>query len=191
MEEKHNEQAILVVSSCVTRKAYWGFYWRWMWRCRKGYFVLLAFLLPFTVVGDLVFFSDSHFFWYTPMFLVLYATTPWRLYNQQCNLYIAETTYAFYEIHVVLRRTVMGMTQYVDIPYTNGEAAETRLAFGIYPPAKKYRDAWAGRDSAYGYGPDSYGVCVILDKQYLAPEQTEALRALFVRKFGEKFKGIK
>jgi hypothetical protein len=37
------------------------------------------------------------------------------------------------------------------------------------------------------YNPNPYGVCVILDKQALAPGQIDALRSLFARKFGAEF----
>ena len=106
-------------------------------------------------------------------------------YVRKRELYYADTDYDFGETCVYSRRMILGTLHSKVTPYEKfGSAIETKAAFFLFMPRRRVR-------YADKFDPDPYGANVILDKQALPPEQQQALRELFARKFGERFKGMK
>jgi len=195
MEEQNNGPPIITVKTSVSRAAHREFYWQWMLRYRKGYYVQMALnlLLTIAVYGFAFWtvFADTSRR-YTGFTLVLpflmyafYACLPGHYYSEHREIYLHKTVCTFYEAHLVARRKVNGILQANKLPYGRCGAFETKTAFCVCPPT-----AQAERHRRYDrnyYNPDPYGLCVILDKPTLAPDQIDALRSLFALKFGAKF----
>jgi len=192
MEINASEQPIVALSVSVTPKTYYKFFWHWMLRFRKSYFFYLALLLLLFALLVLLALSArgslSDVIYLAALFpTILLANIPSR-YGRHREMYQAETLYGFYEDHLKSRCTVMGTLHYRATPYENYTLAiETKSAFNLLLPARKFmRNA-----NCDYYDPDPYGTSAILAKDQLTAEQQQALRELFARKFGEKFKTSK
>ena len=186
MEEQRQDQPIVEVSSDVSRKAYRSFYWRWMSCHRKGYLVAIAIMSLFlAAMLCLLFVKPEPEMSYLSIMLIPAGWQLWYCFSEHRAVYRTTTTYAFYEAHVVLRRQIKGVLQSNVVTYDRCAAFETKTAFCVYPLTQKVSAYIRGWEY---YTPDPYGVSVILDKRCLAPEQQQALRALFARKFGDKYK---
>jgi len=97
------------------------------------------------------------------------------------NFKAIDHTCAFYESYLFFSYKALDMLVQKGIPYTLCYAQETNDAFYVQIPAERN-----GRRSAYPYY-DS----VIVEKEHLAPGQTETLRTLLAHAMGEKFKAMR
>jgi len=95
-----------------------------------------------------------------------------------------ESTCAFYESYLFLSYTALEILVQKGIPYSVCLAQETQDAFYLQYPTEPNTGRNSLRLANTNYDN------VILDKQQLTEEQQQALRELFARKFGEKFKSI-
>ena len=176
MEEQNQERAVVRLAAEVTCRAYRSFYWRWLWRCRKGYTIAMAvLLLLFAAMFCLALFLKMESA-YTLLVYFPALVGILRYRRQRCETSQAQTAYTFYETHLVLCRRVGGMLQYYDIPYDSCAAFETKSAFCVHPLIKKAPGYMRREDD---YDPDPHGAAAVLDLRALSAEQIELLRELF------------
>jgi len=187
METNTTEQPIVTLSVNVMPKTYIKFFFHWMRRYRKSYFVLMALyalLLALTVIlWRIIDGADMYF----PLFLIMLLVQsylPRHFHDNHREIYRSQTTYAFYEAHFYTSCDARGTKHYKATPYANCQAAETKSAFYLSMHARRFERFYWGDY----FDPDPYNASAILDKQYLTEEQQRALRELFKRKFGPNFK---
>ncbi|MCL2298965.1 MAG: YcxB family protein [Firmicutes bacterium] len=182
MEEQHNEQAIVE----ITKHAEYGTYRRFYWFSERfrptAWFpwLLIAFGPVYWVImygpewvrkyheENIVELSFLLFFVPFITLVIVHCTTPRRLFNRYKKSYPMITTNAFFEAQFTYNIASQNRSDSGYVGYENvNRAYETKDAFYL-----RYND------KNWNYYP----------KKFLAPGQAEALRALFARKFGEKFK---
>jgi len=93
-----------------------------------------------------------------------------------------ESTCAFYESYLFMSYTALEILVQKGIPYSVCLAQETQDAFYLQYPTEPNTGRNSLRLANTNYDN------AILDKQQLTDEQQQALRELFARTFGEKFK---
>ena len=177
MEEQRKEQPIVEVSILADKQDYKRYYWYWIFRERPWYpaLSLLYCIILFLYAAWKVLTLGADGWYYAlipllvfPIFAVLLMTKPGRHYRRHRDSFDTGAIYSFFEDHFSVRISEKDSQTYIDAGYERYLwVAETASAFYL----KK-----ANRD--YVYFP----------KKCFAEEQTAALRELFARKFGEKFK---
>jgi len=189
MEPTTTEQPIGTLSASVTRETYWRFFLLWMLRRRKSYFVNFGLLLLLAATAIVLMFVTGKTEILAGVFPLLLVEAfmlmlPKRYYDQHREMYQNQTVHAFYEAHFHSSCDAMGTRHYKVTPYEHCYAEETKWAFYLTFPARRFEAFYWGDY----FDPDPYNASAILDKQNLTAEQQQTLRYLFTRKFGKKFK---
>jgi len=194
MDIKTAEQPIVTLSVSVTPRAYRQFFFHWMSHHHKRYWVLLVlclFLVALFLALNLWLLKDSSLgLASTWLFLFVFQIQlfyPGHFYYRHREMYRSKSHYAFYDAHFHSSCDVAGTRHYKAIPYQQCTAVEAKSAFYLYRAAKRVRPPYGGDI----VDPDPYNANAILDKEQLTPEQQQALRELFTRKFGDNFKQYK
>ena len=182
------EQPIVTVTAQVMRKTYRRFFFHWMARMRPWYYAYLAICLLSLVAIVWITFSDfgSHASSALSFFLILMMLVlpPKRYYDMHREMYLDTREYIFYQEHFTMRCDTVYTIDLKTTTYSPCKASETKSAFYLLLLARPFEAFYWGDY----FDPDPYCISVILDKRYLAPDQIDALRDLFSRKFGEKFR---
>ena len=187
--EQINEQPIVSLNTRVDFEDYRAFYWFATLRGRRRVqlcvsaaitLAMLGFaawwLYGCFVYGETELLPHGLFFVACAVFLIVVRVRMPRIGYKRMLRVSPEPKgrdYAFYEDHLVCSaETAHGVDQSTARYEKYAAAIETVTAFYLEINEK----------------PARY---VVIPKRYLAPEQIEQLRGLLMRKFGEKFKGMK
>jgi len=101
-------------------------------------------------------------------FAIMFFTEPARAFKKNRAAYDAHAVYAFFEDHLCVLVSDRGADSQITAQYSRYLwAAETNTAFYLKTPDKNY---------------------INLPRHCFTDEQAQALRELFTRKFGERFK---
>jgi len=170
-------EPIVEVTVNSTYEDYKAYYWLWYRRENRAhqlYYILLALItlvgyvlaaqhslsLRFTVA------KSALIFW--PIALILLAIRPRQAYRHCRETCEAAKSYAFFEDYLFIQWSDRGADTQVTAQYSRYTwAAESYTAFYLKTPDRNYMS---------------------LPKHCFTEDQTAALRALFARKFGDRFK---
>jgi len=133
---------------------------------------VVGLLVATSSFSDYLVYAYLVFMLFAVLFLVL------MVYKAKKNYKAIEHVCAFYESYLFFSYKALEMLVQKGVPYAVCYAQEVDDAFYVQIPAE--------RNGLRSTNP--YYDCIILGKQYLAPDQTETLRELLTRTFGDKFR---
>jgi hypothetical protein len=173
-ENTAREQPVVEFAVKIAYEDYKKYYWFWMWSERKRYFWYIGIWSLLCIAVDFLAFASSRPWHFLLALLVLIAiwvmrlTEPKRIYKRSHAAFSALASYAFFEDHLHVLINDKDADHETVARYDRYEkAVETAHAFYLKTPNKGY---------------------INLPKRFMTDRQIPALRELFTRRLGEKFK---
>jgi len=177
MEEQSGERAVVEATIQIGLDDYKAYYWYWMrrerpwWPWLMGVFLASAVLYPIWAFVSMNYtraIYSALLFAFALYIAISAFTRPARTYKKNRAAFDAVAVYAFFEDHLCVRISDRGSDTQVTAQYSRYLwAAETGAAFYLKTPDRNY---------------------INLPKHCFTESQAAALRELFARTFGDRFK---